>query len=145
MCSFLSPSPPSPPFTHLPTMASDLCEMLLNCTPHTISIFAEDGRLIVDIPTSDTVIRLSEEAGVDLAPIMGVPVCRPSSLGAPDGIPSDAQLKGRDGVIVGMLVAPAIAKLLHPLAVYAPDTSVRGAVRKNGQIVGTTRLVLYEA
>ncbi len=106
---------------------------LVNLTPHTITIFKENGE-VVELPPSGQIVRVKvvqEPAGE----INGIPVVR-SGFGEVEGLPPP-----KPGVVyvVSSLVAQAVARLGRE-DVVAPDTTGVSAVRdEEGRIIGVRR------
>lgn len=104
--------------------------MLVNLTPHLITLRAKDGSETT-IPPSGTVARVVTNESV-VGRYNGVPVVR-REFGTVEGLPTDGS-----PCIVSSVVLSAIPA--GTKGVYAPDTGPT-AIRKSGQIVAVTRLV----
>ena len=106
---------------------------LINCTPHTINIMDNDNNIILSIPASGTLIRVSQtttDAGTITADGIDIPITD-NTFGDVVGLPSQ-----QDGVvlIVSAMVASA-CKTRTDLAL------VNQAVRDDkGRIIGCRSL-----
>lgn len=126
----------------------------VNLTPHDVSLYAPDGRLLETIPPSGMVARLGssdEEAGTR----GGIP-CLRSVLGAPQGVPSHvdsafdcghttaevdchgSECDGPRTYIVSTMMLPYLAG--RPDVVAPATGPSHGAVRDTGgRVIGVTR------
>ncbi len=119
---------------------------LINCTPHPINIYDEEGKTLVEtIATSGHLARLEEEPQQQTGTITtpsgaNIKVCTPQQFKDLKGLPEQRE----SDIVVSMLVAK---KLLETGewqgAIYGPDTGT-GAVRENGRIMGCRWLIKYQ-
>lgn len=106
--------------------------MIVNLTPHAITIMAEETLVIPPTTPSARVRQTYEEA----SPVNGIPVVR-SVMGEVENLPEPV-----DGTIY-VVSAIVAQQCRHRPDVYAPDTGA-GAVRdEKGMIVGVKGLVQY--
>ena len=105
-------------------------EMIINCTPHDISIM-KDGITTV-IPKSGIIPRVAS-AEFDTEQIDGFP-CVENSYGKPAGIP-DA-VAGTYYIVSGMVFAATDRS-----DVVAPDTGSTAVRNRQGYIIAVTRLI----
>ena len=120
---------------------------IINLTPHNLTLCAEDGAVIADIPSSGSA-RVEQTQGEAIA-VDGipVPVKTPSTYGAVVGLPPIEEMAG-DTYVVSLFTAQALAAMADPRAalVLVPGTGpADGAIRDNGRIVGVTCLVQVDA
>jgi hypothetical protein len=105
---------------------------LVNLTPHSITIRAEDGTETT-IPPSGTVARVSTtDEAVGTCPITGAPIVR-RVFGDVTGLPAEGT-----PCIVSALVLSAVP---GRAGIYAPDTGPTAIRNDAGQIIAVTRLV----
>lgn len=105
---------------------------LVNLTPHSITIRAEDGTETT-IPPSGTVARVSTtDEVVGTCPITGAPIVR-RRFGEVAGLPAEGT-----PCLVSALVLSAVP---GRAGVYAPDTGPTAIRNEAGQIIAVTRLV----
>ena len=120
--------------------------MIVNTTPHPLKIFAEDKKTVLKVfPVSkDFQIRLKIKPQQKLNSIMAdgkveIPVFTSQEF---TDLDITGDLQSQNFYIVSQMVLDW-AKIYRPVLgqrFYAPDTNV-GAVREEGAIVGTTRLL----
>ncbi len=118
-------------------------ERYVNCTPHSINVFASDGKTnVMTFPQSKFIARIEQLPQKEIGRIFAkVPIVDTPAYGQVIGLPDVA-----GDIIVSMDVAHRLCETRQWSAgkVLVPDTSPDGVVRDdNGQIVGTKRLVKY--
>lgn len=121
---------------------------LINLTPHEIVLYS--GPEVVARIASTGVCRVNSIAGgAEEVEGLPVPVAAPYTYGAVEGLPTLKEMQGNPNrrYIVSAMVATAIVAESANLRghgrerfVLSPDTD-KHAVRHEGRIVGTTRLV----
>lgn len=123
-------------------MATTATGSPINCTPHAVNVIV-DGEERAVFPKSGDVARLTEDPAEweDTMELGGVevPVRSPYTYGGEEGMPADP----KSGVIVSDLVARELMKGDPAFPVFSPDTGKLGAVRDNGRIVGTQKLIFW--
>lgn len=138
------PTPPTPPTT------------LINLTPHEVKIYEGDKTTVMKSYPSVGTVRLKENEPKMLDAFDGVPVHAPYEYSEPEFAFNETfktiypeefkqyeKSKLKAGFIVSSLVAPELAKAGYT-HVFAPDTGSAGAVRHNGEIVGTTQFTRFD-
>jgi len=108
--------------------------MLINLTPHAITLRTETGDVI--IPPSGQVARVSTVTIDTGLMINGVKVIR-NSYGDVQGIPVDHNGIPLPCIVSGMVLAALPSGTPN---VYAPATGAT-AIRENGQVIAVTELV----
>lgn len=118
----------------------------VNCTPHDITVLAEDGTtILLHVPKADPpiVLRVEESESKSAGMLGNVPILDPPTYGGVTGRPLPG---AKDGAWPPLLVSQLVGKALsdYPGAVYGPHTGPAYAVRKEGRIVGTKALIRYK-
>lgn len=120
----------------------------VNATPHEIKIFKEDKKtLLKTIPVGEFVIRLDTEPQKYIKHVEDIPIYTNQkftglNLGHKEKDIKQIGLDNKKVYIVSYMVKDYI-KEHHPKMsdiFYIPDGN-EGAVRENGMIIGTTRLL----
>ena len=107
--------------------------MLLNLTPHAITIRTSDGD--ITIPPSGGMARVAANA-VRVGAYNGIPVVS-NKYGPVEGLVRDEQGVPVPCIVSGMVLAALPAGTPN---VFAPATGAT-AIRENGQVVAVTELV----
>lgn len=128
---------------------SALTTNIINCTPHPVNVYDEKGEnLLHSYSKSEYVARCAQEPQTQVGTMKTasgkeIPVYSSPKFGDVVGLPICADGKECPDIIVSMVVGQALQESGQwSGAVLGPDTGV-GAVRENGQIRGTTRLIQY--
>lgn len=123
---------------------------LINLTPHEIVLY--NGPEVVARIQSTGICRVNSIAGpADDVEGLPVPVAAPYRYGSVDGLPTFAEMRANPNrrYIVSAMVASAVVAENEGMRIagngradflLCPDTD-KHAVRQEGRIVGTTRLV----
>ncbi|RLF90973.1 hypothetical protein DRN43_00585 [Thermococci archaeon] len=114
---------------------------LVNLTPHKVTLCGEDGKPLVDIPPSGSVLRLKEEVKDTGERLAGVPIVEKRFVGL-EGF----SLPQRTENVVFIVSMPVAQYLAGRRDIVAPDTGPESAVRdSNGRILGVRRFMRFSA
>ncbi len=106
---------------------------LVNLTPHPITVYDESGNILMNVPPSGQVVRVSTTSRI-IDNVDNIPI-REVQYGDIQGLPEP-----QEGVvyIVSTIVVLALkAKGINRVDVVSPDTSQDSVIRDNeGKIIG---------
>jgi hypothetical protein len=114
---------------------------VVNLTPHLVRLCSPSGEVLHELPApaKGSEARVGEVPGTLIGSIAGVEIYSPPTRGAVENLPDP-----REGVtyLVSAIVADEAAKAGRR-DVARPGTGPQdGAVRKDGQVWGVTRVIL---
>ena len=116
---------------------------IINLTPHNLTLCAEDGAVIADIPSSGSA-RVDQTPGALQDTGLPVPVKGASTYGDVIGLPPIEEMGDDTTYVVSLFTAQALRAVTDPRAdrVLVPGTGpADGAIRDGGRVVGVTCLV----